>query len=170
MAVGREEVVGGAVPAPTSAAGELADVVPLAGVAAFGAGPVVVGQTPFLGAAGQSRMKAKRGGSGDVDGSVRAGGLIVRGRALAGTGADEFQPSSKRNRPGTWMAAGTDEDAFGGQAEGVFGVVRRVDVDDALDAGAVELIKEDGSVVSGIEDGGDDVHIGIVRAKVTVGE
>ncbi len=93
LAVGREERVSRAVAAPTSAARELDEVVPLAGVAAFGAGPVVVRQTPFLGAAGKSRMKTERCSARDGDGAVRAGRLVVRVRAFARAGADVFAPS-----------------------------------------------------------------------------
>ncbi len=148
LAVGREERVGRTVAAPMSAACKRSERVPLTGMTTFGAGPVVVGQTPFLGAAGKSRMKTERGAATDGDGAVRAGGRIVRGHGVV---------------------AGADRGGFGGQAESVLVVVRRVEVHDGLHAGAVERIEEDASVVSGIEDGGDDVRIGIGRAKLAVG-
>ena len=169
LAVGGEEVVGGAVTAPTSAISKLAEVVPLAGVAAFGAGAVVVDQAPSLGATGDVGMQAEGGGTGDVD-DVGTGRLVVRSRTLAGAGADVFAPSPGGTVRSHGVATGADGEAIGGQADGVLGVVRRVEVHHGLNVGALELIEEDASVVGGIEDGGDDVCIGIVGAKVAAGE
>ena len=169
LAVGGEEVVGGAVTAPTSAISKLAEVVPLAGVAAFGAGAVVVDQAPSLGATGDAGMQAEGGGTGDVD-DVGTGRLVVRSRTLAGAGADVFAPSPGGTVRSHGVATGADGEAIGGQADGVLGVVRRVEVNNGLNVGAVELIEEDASIVGRIEDGGDDVCIGVVGAKVAVGE
>ncbi len=68
------------------------------------------------------------------------------------------------------MAASTDRDAFGGQADRVLGVVRRVEVHGGRNVDLLELIEEDASLVGRIEDGDGDLRIGIGGTEVTVGE